>query len=398
MYLKSREKPKQTNWRLRNWLMLACIYAITGLLWLRLERPLALVEPAPAQPLIAVPEEDEQNDVALDHMARGDLYFDQGNMTAAREAYEEAVAADPELARAYARWGQLLALRLKSEEALIRTTRAVELAPDDAEVLAAHAMALDATGDAASAVRYAQEAIAANPTYGGGHAALAEAYLSQQKFSEARATAEQGVQVDPDSVWAWYSLGRVREYLGDYQGAVEAYREGTIVTPLSYLYVRMGMNERVLGNTDAALATFQEAKTADPRNPQAYGQLGFTYINLEDYVNSVDYLEQGIAQDPTYGYNYSLLGLVYYRQRNFEGAIEQLEKAVSFGWSPPEVYYELGLANAYLEQCDEAIPWLQRALEAEPESPPALEGMRICNATPAPPAEATPPTEPTPAP
>ncbi len=392
MYLNSRQKPKTANWRLRNWLMLAVIYAITGLLWLRRDYPLAFIDPAPTPATAAaeIKEEPVENDAALDHMARGDLYFDQGNLTAAKEAYEEAVAANPELATAYARWGQILALRRKTDEALIRTTRAVELAPNDPEVLSAHARALKETGDTAGAIRYAQDALAIDPNYGAAHAALAEAYFAQQKFDEALAAAEQGVQADPDSVWAWYSLGVVREGLGRYADAVQAYQEGIAAVPLSYLYVRNGMNERALGNTDAALAAFREATVVDPRGPQAYGQLGFTYLNLEDYTNATDYLDQGIEQDPTYGYNYSLKGLILYRQRNFEGAIEQLEKAVSFGYSEAEVFYELGLAHAYLEQCEQAIPWLERALAVEPDSPPALEGMRICGATPTESAEAVP--------
>jgi tetratricopeptide (TPR) repeat protein len=400
VYLNSRQKPKTANWRLRNWLMLAVIYAITGLLWLRRDYPLAFIDPAPtpATAAAAIEEEPVENDAGLDHMARGDLYFDQGNLTAAREAYEEAVATNPDLATAYARWGRLLVLRLKYDEAVIRTQRAVELAPDDAEALAAHSMALDYTGDAAGAVRYAQEAIAANPNNGAGHAALAEAYMSQQKFQEALATAEQAVQIDPDSVWAWRSLGWIRENLGLWQEAIEAYREGIAVTPLSYLYVRLGMNERVLGNTEAATAALLESTVVDPRNPFGYAQLGLTYINMDDYASASDYLQQGITQDPTYAYSYALLGLIYYRQRNFEGAIEQLEKAVSFGQTTSDVYYELGLAHAYLEQCEQAIPWLERALALEPDSPPALEGMRICGATPAESAEAAPETVPEPAP
>ncbi|MGH2542866.1 MAG: tetratricopeptide repeat protein, partial [Ardenticatenaceae bacterium] len=167
MYLKGAERRNKANWRLRNWLMLALIYAITGLLWLRQERPLALIElavtPSVAATVAVV------NDTAMELLARGDLYFDQGNLTAALESYQEAVASDPNLAIAYARWGQLLALRHKTEEALIRTARAVELAPDDPEALAAHAMALEWSGDIPEAIRYADRAITMNPTYAAAH-------------------------------------------------------------------------------------------------------------------------------------------------------------------------------------------------------------------------------------
>ena len=131
-------------------------------------------------------------------------------------------------------------------------------------------------------------------------------------------------------------------------------------------------------NFSAALDYYKEATLVDPRNPASYAELGRAHSLLEDYPSAKAALEKGIEQDPTFGPNYAHLGYVYYLQRNFEGAISEMEKAISFGYSSEEVFNNLGLSHAYLEQCEDAKVWLERALALNPESVPAIYGLELC--------------------
>lgn len=378
MYLRSSQEPRRkNNFRLRIWLLLALAYASTGLLYMQKDRPIAFIDPVPTPVITPTP-----STIALaeELLARGDLYWQQGNQTAARESYQEAVAADPELAIAYARWGMLLTLQLKTEEALIRTTRAVELAPDDPEVLVLHGMALEWSSRIPDAIRYFQEALAIDPDYATAHAMLAEAYIDSGRFDEALAEAQRATELDPNNMWGWRNLGYVYESLGRYSEAIEAYQKALDIQPLSYIYMRLGRNEfaKVGANYQQALDYFRLATEVDPRNPQAYAELGRAYWLLQDYNTAIEILQKGVEQDPSYGINYAYLGYVYYNQRNFEQAIVELQQSVSFGYTSETVYYHLGLSLAYLEECDEAVGWLQRALELNPNSEPAQSGMRLC--------------------
>jgi tetratricopeptide (TPR) repeat protein len=357
--------------------MLACIYAITGLLYLQERLP---TEELAAEEAPAMVVEEESQDEARELVERAQLYFDQGNLTAALESYEEAVAANPELAIAYARWGQLLTLRQRADEGLIRTERALALAPRDPEVLTAHSMALEWSGNYADAIWYAEQAIELDPSYAAARAVLSDAYIDTGRIDEALATAREAVEIDPDDVWAWRNLGWVYENLGRWEEAIEAYRKGIEVTPLSILHIQTGRNQRALQDYRGALESFREATVVDPRNPTGYAEAGFTHFLLEEYSPAVMWIEQGIEKDPTFGRNYALLGIIRYRQLNFESSIEAMEQAVSFGYSTEDVFYYLGLSYAYLDRCDEAVPWLQRALDINANSEPALAGMRQCGA------------------
>ena len=46
-----------------------------------------------------------------------------------------------------------------------------------------------------------------------------------------------------------------------------------------------------------------------------------------------------------------------------------------------EHIYTLGLGHIYKNptECDKALEWLYQALEIDPESGPALEGIALCN-------------------
>ena len=89
-------------------------------------------------------------------------------------------------------------------------------------------------------------------------------------------------------------------------------------------------------------------------------------------------LRKAIEIDPAYGTAYAHLGHAYYTQLNWEAAAENIAKAVELGIHNEQYYYELGLANAYLKDCANAVKWLEKALELNPNSQPALDGLKMC--------------------
>ena len=62
-----------------------------------------------------------------EHLALGDSYFKQGRYDEAIVEYRRVTELDPSFSVAYARWGRILALRQKRDEAVRVARRAVEL-------------------------------------------------------------------------------------------------------------------------------------------------------------------------------------------------------------------------------------------------------------------------------
>ena len=89
-------------------------------------------------------------------------------------------------------------------------------------------------------------------------------------------------------------------------------------------------------------------------------------------------LRKAIEIDPTYGQAYAHLGRVYYSLLNWESAIDNFNKAMELGVRNEMDFYELGLSHAYLKECSNAVKWLEKALELNPNSKPALDGLKLC--------------------
>ena len=89
-------------------------------------------------------------------------------------------------------------------------------------------------------------------------------------------------------------------------------------------------------------------------------------------------MEKAIEIDPEYATAYGHLGVTYYVRRNYEEAIPNLKKAIDLGARSEEHCYELGFSYAYLDQCDKAVPWFEGALEINPHSAVAQEGLQYC--------------------
>ena len=97
-----------------------------------------------------------------------------------------------------------------------------------------------------------------------------------------------------------------------------------------------------------------------------------------DPDRAISTLRKAIELDPEYAPAYAHLGRAYYTLLNWESAIENFNEAFAMGLKNEEYFYELGLAYSYLEDCANARIWLEKALEENPDSRPAQDGLKRC--------------------
>ena len=364
---------------------------------------------------------------AQSYVVEAESHYEAGRLSAAIDAYTQVIALEPNRVDAMVALSRILALTDRTDEALQRAQRAVQIDPKSAATRAALAMAYnwqgtwlmlhgrdaEAVEDNRKAVSEARQAIQIDPKYPEAYAYLAEASVDLGELAEAIDAANTAVELDPKRPDVQRALAYVRESRGNYLGAAEAYREALKSDPsVPYLWVALGRNYRVLGIlTDAryikdAVAAFERAIQIDPTYGPAYDELGWTYYNTQDYRQAAEVLEKAIQVDPNSWSAYGHLGTTYYSNRNYEGAAEVLPRAIELMNETfdanrycvnassracdrlVEAYYTLGLANFYLAKCEESYPLFDKALALRPDEPNATEGIRLCReaeaATPAP--------------
>ncbi|HNS50480.1 MAG TPA: tetratricopeptide repeat protein [Anaerolineae bacterium] len=373
MYIRTPRKRQSPAWRI----VLLLILDAAGLYLLLFRRD--VIKPIQVGP---TPTPTPTAEVYL--AAANDFYL-EGDLDGALTQYQMAASLEPGNPAAYIRQSYLLTLRRRTAEAVEMARQAIGLAPDSAEALAALCMALDWDVGVGEEEKL-QEALGAclsatdlDPGYAEGHAYLAEVYADLGRTAEAVESARLAVTLNDASAIVQRDLGYALEKQRKYTDAITAYRRASQLHPrLAQPYIDLGRIHMARGKIQDALAAYEKATTVDPGNAHAFDSYGWALFQAGDHEQAAVALKKATEADTTYAPAFGHLALAYYRLRDYEDAISAFESAFRLGITEPEYYYELGLAYAYLERCDEARPWLLKALEADPDAGPALEGLRLC--------------------
>jgi tetratricopeptide (TPR) repeat protein len=363
--------------------------------------------------------------------------FAAGNLSAAADAYQQAVAIDPENLDYRVALARIQIYAGEYEDALQSATDALLVDSNNAKAKAIYAWALDwnvvygcrckTISEAESAV---QLAIALDTNYAPGHAYYSEILNDAGKWSQGYSEAETALRLDPTSLDAQRAMGYAQESVGDYLAAIESYKNALKINPnLITLYLRIGLNYRALDPPDRtnAIFYFSKANAIDPQNIEPYLYLSRTHYQNDELGTAIQYLEQALALDPDNPDIHGRLGLILFKRRNYEGAEPELRLAVDggvvdlagnplfdyhgnplddlngepleitednqlrvpklplIGPASLEYYYTYGNLLAFLRECDPqrgAPYYLNAALLQAPDDPTVLgsfnESMAIC--------------------
>jgi tetratricopeptide (TPR) repeat protein len=153
---------------------------------------------------------------------------------------------------------------------------------------------------------------------------------------------------------------------------------------LAYLYLNMGRNYRALNDFDNAVAMFRRGLEVASDDPWLRFELGKTLFQVGDQELGLRELRKAVELKPDMPDAYTQLGVGLYLRRAYEEAIENMQKAIDLGAHSDINYYIIGLSYLNLEEmdCTNGVPWLQKALQENPEALPALDGLKRCGVQP----------------
>jgi serine/threonine-protein kinase len=294
-----------------------------------------LVEPAPPQ--------RTANLEAYGLYLKGRFSWNKRSAEGASEAityFEQAIAADPKYALAYAGLADAYALQVDYrgvpvregfEHAKAYAQQALALDPTLAEVHASLGWVLfiyDWDWDAAAAAF--RRAIALDPSYATAHQWYSFVVLTQQGVDQALVEGHTALELDPASVSIRRSLGWLYYYARRYEDSLRHLRRAIAMDPMSE------ENYRMLGRVHLQLGAFPEAERAT---------------------------REAIALSPETAYATAALGYLYAvrgDRKAAEGVLAELEERGRTGYVSPVavcmVYAGLGMA-------DEVFRWLERAYD-----------------------------------
>lgn len=188
--------------------------------------------------------------------------------------------------------------------------------------------------------------------------------VSIQKLKEAE-------ELTPKEPVIKFALAEVYFTTAEYQLAANDYEllieEGFEEIAGTLINARLGNAYLMLGNYEKAIENLNEALSFKD-DPEVYYQLGFVYIQKEEFYQAIDTLKQAKDIDPSLISVYILLGEAYEQLNDLEKSLQTIEEGLTINEINIELYLK---AAEYAEKLDDnvkATHFYQEALSIEPEN------------------------------
>ncbi len=373
MYLDRTYKPRRPRGNGRIWWFIVIVF-IGSYLYVR--RPDWLV----TRPLQPTPTPTRS---AVSWQAEAESYMARGDFDAAITAYQQVARLEPNNADPLVAQALIHIIERHIPRAYELAKQAVEIDPENVDALNTYARVLDWRGEYEEAINFALDALDLDPENPSTLAVLGEIYSDVGNWPRAQAYISQALELDPNNVMARRNQAYLYELQGDYEDAIAEYDKAISLAPeRADLYIEKGRQYQALAEWDKAIESYRQAVEV-VETGTTLDALGWGLYLSGDSLEALRVLRRAVEVEPDYGLAVAHLGMAYYSRRNYEDAAPTLERAVELLGDETriEVYYSLGLAYIYKKpkECDKAIPWLEKALKIDPDTPPALEGLSLCS-------------------
>lgn len=341
------------------------------------------------------------------HSALGAVLEREGKTAAAIAELQKALAIKPDdhsaqlnLAEAYGQTGNA-AKAVPLYAGAVAAARA-KGQPVAAEVLAAYAHALAATGQRAAAIERMKEAVAVQPRNAQQRDDLGTLYAQAQDWAHAEQEYSEAIRLQPELAAAHLHLGFVlsaeqkpnaaQEWLaacklepananvsllagkaladaGQDEQALPILEHAHELAPQSndaayQLALVLQRESRV----PEAIELLRSVVNAEPKNADALVNLGLALTQVHEARDAAPFLQRAIALKPSDVTAHQDLAAAYLQVNETDAAIVELQAALKLSPDSPQLHYNLGAAYKFEDDAAHAIPELEAAAKLDPSA------------------------------
>ena len=304
-------------------------------------------------------------DTIRQHYETAEAQRRAGNLAAAEFEYKAI------LGEAYERLGEIYSAQEDYKRAIPVLESAADYRPNSSGVLIALAIACFSAEQYDRALEVAHKILVVDPQSTGAHQMLGKTYFMLGDLGKSIGELEIAVKLAPDDIDVVYTLGIA--YLRNRQSAAAKKLYDSMIKQFGerpQLHLLIGRAYRQSGLLPDAAAEFKKAIALDARFPRAHYYLGITYLLDEGQSKIGEALEEfkiEVAANPDEFFANYYLGIVYNFQRQWDLAITFLQKASTIQPNNPDPYFQLGQAYQELNNHEQAIEVLKKAIALNPD-------------------------------
>jgi tetratricopeptide (TPR) repeat protein len=300
------------------------------------------------------------------------VYLERNRLPEALTVAQDLVASDPgslggymALATAHERMG-----RPAEAESALR--RALEHHPGRFVLYSRMARMRRAAGDREGEIAIYREVLLSHPKHYGTMVSLAEALIATEDLEGAIQTYEEIVAQYPDDQQSIRRLSSLEFSAGQHQRAAERLERALERSPhhLSLAYT-LGQVWRGAGDPESALAAFQRLPVGHANYADARLQILEILEQRGDHEAALEEAERIRTIKPSRALDFHTATLRW-RAGDFEGGVELLGSLLAVNPDDDEVLYQLGVLHGMAKRVDEALGYMEAALEKNPENAHAL--------------------------
>lgn len=263
---------------------------------------------------------------------RGDIYLEEGNLSAALKDFDNAVTLNANNDRAFANRGRARAMSGNIEGALQDLDRAVALNPKDPANYVNRGIARDVSGDLTGALNDLNQAIRLSPNFADAWVNRGNVYVHSGEYAKALADYNKALALVPDKSAAYAGRGVAKSNQTDFDGALNDFNKAE---QYGYtqpdLYYQRGLNYYKMQQFAKALSDFTIATKKYPDHGMAWAYSGFANYNLGNYQQAINDLDNATRLNPGFDLAYAMRGMSYIRMGLPQYGCSDLHLAANLG-------------------------------------------------------------------
>jgi tetratricopeptide (TPR) repeat protein len=313
--------------------------------------------------------------VPLDADAADSLYqaaFERGDLDSAEELARTLQAMEPHELRGVLAVTTIHEQRGESEAAEATIREAIREFPDQFLLYTRLAHLHRTRGDHAAEIAVYREVLEIHPLHYGILQRLAQAQIAAKDVEGGIETYQRIVEIYPDDQHTLQRLSLLEFSLGRYDAAAERLRAVLARNPdAPDVSFALGQILNATGDVDGALAAFDGIRPTAPIYIDARIQIAGIHEAEGRTVEALEEIERAraIRRHRLLDFQAAALRI---QIGQFDSGVALLESLLDGTEADTEVYYQLGIHFGTAQRVDEALEYMQRVLDGDPNNANAL--------------------------
>jgi tetratricopeptide (TPR) repeat protein len=210
------------------------------------------------------------------------------------------------------------------------------------------------------------KALQINPDKSGYYCTLSDCYFAKGSVLKCTEALEKALNIDPKNTEALLKIAELNFFFKKYNKTYEFIKKALDIdkfNPKAYFMRGMALKEN--GDTAKAVADLQTSTEQDPKNIEAFVQLGLLYSAKKSKL-AIAYFDNALNIDPKSIEARYAKGMFYQENGDYNNAIESYNTIIQTNPNYKYAYFNLGYIHlVYLKVYDIAIDYFTKAIKCD---------------------------------